>query len=407
MKKKWFLFSMAIIALLAIYFGLYYKNKELKYIPDSADAVVLIDVKNFTRKYLFETLTHPSAWFKDNKKKDKISWRDAGIKIPDFVQLFHLKNESFYNWNTVLEIKNKEEFLLFLKKNGFKNKRDNIYSNGNFSLKISGEICIIGTSEKNLSDIENSLQSTKNLINTDDFMTEGIGSLGIINNKKIEKYPITLEDNFIEISNFGDSKHATSFLSKNINSTEFATAQLDQKNIQFITKILKTDFLSHKKINAIEANVDLKQVTDTIVSYDYDDNFNEIEKISYQKIVQPQYFIQINTKNKEDLWTYFEQKKYINNQNQFNAIPFSPNKISKNETGILIHSDIHPKIKNNFKENFILIKNNPLILSSFKSVIASGQKKITDAAYLFYLNQDKKFFIRLAFKHQELPLILR
>lgn len=405
--RKWLLFLVPAIVLLVVYFGLYHKNKELKYIPDGADAVVLIDVKYLTRKYLAKTLSHPSVWFKDGGKKDKISWKDAGIKIPDFVQLFHLKNENFTSWYTVFEIKNSEAFKSFLKDQNFQTKGNSLYTNGNVFLKTNGKICIVGTSQKSFDVIENSLKSNKNLWNADDFMIDAIGSLGIVNGKNIGKYAIHLNDDSIEISNFSDLKKAEATLTQNSANTGFITAQLDRKNIQKISEVFKTDLFSHPEINSVDINSDLKQVTDTIISYDYDENFNEVEKISYQKIVQPQYLIQIKSKNPDELWKYFEQKKFINTQNQFTAIPFLPNKISKNESGILINTINHPKIKNSSEANFIFIKNNPLLLSSIKSLSPKLRKKAGELKSVFFWNEKKLNMLRFQFKSDELPLILR
>lgn len=405
--RKWLLFLVPAIALLAVYFFLYHKNKELKYIPEDADAVVLLDVKNLTRKYLAETISHPSVWFKDGEKKGKISWRNAGIKIPDFIQLFHLKNESFSNWYAVLEIKNKEELLLFLQDNSFQNKGNGYYSNGNVFLKINAENCIAGTSQKSLAAIETSLKSNSTLLNANEFITDEIGSLGIISGKSREKYSIHLNDDNIEISNSNAVKMAESVLSENMKQTGFISAQLDQKNIHRLSKLFQNSLFSDSKITSLNISVDLRQVSDTIISYDYDENFNEVEKISYQKIVQPQYLVQIKTKKPEEVWTSFEQKNWINQQNQFTAIPFLPNRISKNEKGILITSPAHPEITNDPAENFILVKNNPLLLSSFKSLPTKIVKKAGDLESVFYWNNKSQILLRFQFKSGGLPLILR
>lgn len=405
--KKWLLFLVPIIVFLPVYFGLYHKNKELKYIPYDADAVVLIDVKKLTRDYLSQTLSHPSTWFEKSESKGKKSWLKSGVKIPDFVQFFHLKNDSFSSWHTVLEIKDKEEFFSFLKDQNFQNKSSNLYTNGNFSLKIDGEICILGTSEKFLPQIESSLKSNKNILNADDFMGKGVGSLGIIDSKKIEKYAIILENNFIEISSYSGSKSAENVLSESLKSTDFTSAQLDQKNIKIISKLFKTDLFSHPEINSLDTTVDLKQVTDTIISYDYDNNFNEVEKISYQKIAQPQYYIQLKTKNPDAVWTDFKSKNQINEKNQFTAIPFLPNAVLQIKDNIVIHSKQYPTLRNQSQKNFILIKNNPLLLSSIKSLSASDRKKLSKLDYIFYHNDEAKRVLRLQFRPNKLPLILQ
>ncbi|WP_312076910.1 hypothetical protein [Chryseobacterium sp.] len=408
MKKRKLLFLIPIVILLAVYFGLYHQNKDLKYIPENADAIVLIDVKKLTRDYLSETLSHPSTWFEKSESKGKKSWLKSGVKIPDFVQFFHLKHENLSNWYTVLEIKDKEKLLSFLTAAKFQKKPQNIYSNGRFSLKISGKLLLMGTYEKSFSQLEKAFTSSKNKIrNADDFVIKGFGVLGILNEKKLEKYAINIGNDFIEISNIPDFKTEKVPLLKNKNSQHFLQADLDKANLYLVSKLFKSDIFSDSNINSLQLISDIKQQNDTIIIYDYDDNFNEVEKISYQKITQPQYFIQLKTKNTDAVWSDFKSKNQIDEKNQFTAIPFLPNKILKGKDHIVIHYKQHPTLKNESQTNFILIKNNPLLLSSIKSLSASDRKKLSELEYIFYHNNEEKRVLRLQFKPNELPLILR
>ena len=152
-------------------------------------------------------------------------------------------------------------------------------------------------------------------------------------------------------------------------------------------------------------SANLTQVNDTIVSYEYDDNFNEIEKISYQKIVQPDYEIVLQTSNPEKAWTYFQNKKWINAKNQFTAIPFQPNLMSVNKNHISIKSTRKSvKINETKNQNYIFIKNNPLLLSSFKTL---NNQFFKDIEYLFYGNKNQDYTVKIKFKKEKYPLILR
>jgi len=87
MKKKYVVLVITMLLSASIYFLLFHKNKSLKFIPENADAIVLIDVKKATRQYISELLTHPSEWLKDDKKnKIKIYFSKSGVKIPDFLK---------------------------------------------------------------------------------------------------------------------------------------------------------------------------------------------------------------------------------------------------------------------------------------------------------------------------------
>ncbi|KQT22410.1 hypothetical protein ASG31_03540 [Chryseobacterium sp. Leaf404] len=406
MKKKTLLYLIPAIVLMAVYFGLYHKNKDLKYIPDSADAAIIIDVKNITRQYLVEALTHPSVWFKDGKKKDKISWSDAGVRIPDFIQIFHLKNDEISNWNAVFEITDQEELLLFLKNRQFQPKGNGLFSNGIFSIKISGEHCMIGTSGKSFSAIEKALDRKKNIRNADDFMNDGSGGLGIFDKDKTEKYSIHLEDYAIEISDFKNFKPEELSLIKD-QSQDFLKAKLDQKNLQQIAGILKTDIFSDPNIESLQLVSDLKQETDTLISYDYDENFNEVEKVSYQKITQPQYQIQIKSENPGLVLDNFRRKKKVDEKQQFTGIPFLPNEIVKYSNAVFIRSKKHPELKDYPQKNFVLIKNNPLLFASLKTLSPNIRKRLDEAESVFYLNEGNQYLLRVQFKQGNLPLILR
>ena len=149
-------------------------------------------------------------------------------------------------------------------------------------------------------------------------------------------------------------------------------------------------------------------MNDTIISYSYDDNFNEVEKVSYQKIVQPFYQINIQSGDSEKLWSYFQQKAWINAQNQFTPIPFQPNTTTKNAAEITIESKGKEVIfGEKLSGNYIFIKNNPLLLDSFKTISASEKKKVGALDFLFYGNKGDYHYLKLNFKKEKLPLILR
>ena len=105
MNKKSLFTSLFIAFAIGLYFFLYHRNKTLKFVPDQADIIVLIDVKKSARQSLWSLATEPSNWLKTSKSKSTISsFRKSGLKIPDFLQVFHLRNTQITAWYTVLEI---------------------------------------------------------------------------------------------------------------------------------------------------------------------------------------------------------------------------------------------------------------------------------------------------------------
>jgi hypothetical protein len=408
MKKKYIFLVIIILLSVGVYFVLFHKDKSLKYIPENADVIVLVDVKKAKRQYISSYLMHPSKWFEEKKeKKNKISIRDSGLEIPDFLQIFHLNNTKISEWYTVLEINDKEKLSLFLKDRKFINDGKGIFKSNQFFVKINGEKCIVGTSDLNFNNIEKpfSQKFRNNVLNADSFMDDGLGSISFISELRTQNFSIDLKDDEIEIKNEQNSTNFESLISDLYKETQFLDAELDSENIKKIGSVFKENLTDSASVNHLKMCANLTQVNDTIVSYEYDDNFNEIEKISYQKIVQPDYEIVLQTSNPEKAWTYFQNKKWINAQNQFTAIPFQPNLIGVNKNQISIKSTRKSvKLNETKKQNYIFIKNNPLLFSSFKTL---NNQFFKDVEYIFYGNKNQDYTVKIKFKKEKFPLILR
>ena len=170
-----------------------------------------------------------------------------------------------------------------------------------------------------------------------------------------------------------------------------------------------TDLPLHStEINAAKAIVEIEQVNDTIITYRYDDDFNEIEEKSVQKILQPNYSIAMKSLQPEKTWEYFLRKNWINTQNQFTLIPFQPNYISQKNKEIIVKSLRNPvPIQGKINENYIFLRNNTSLFSSIKSLSAIEQKVISEIDYVFFGNQSKDYYLKIKLKKEKLPFILR
>jgi hypothetical protein len=203
MKKKVAAFILLILLVYG-YFILYHRDKELKYIPQNADAVVVLDVKKATRQYLLSFLGNPSVWGQsETKDKKGMSIKDSGVKIPDFLQVFHLEKTGFSDWYCILELKDKSKFLIYLNQNGFSRKGNDLFRKGHFFIKMEGPYCIAGTSDSAFENIKSLFQkfSQRTNFSSDDFIDGSLGSISLISNNKIRNFPICLNSDHIEISN--------------------------------------------------------------------------------------------------------------------------------------------------------------------------------------------------------------
>ncbi|AZA78740.1 hypothetical protein EG347_15120 [Chryseobacterium sp. G0186] len=411
MNKKKIIVPLLLLLTIAVYFVVFYKNKNLKYIPENADAVVLIDVKKLTGQYLFSLATHPSEWSRGKGKgKSAGSLKEAGIRIPDFLQIFHIKNTKFSEWYSVLELKDQQKFIAFLKQQKFTDKGNNRFQKDQIFLVINYGYCIAGTSELAFETIQQELlHAAGNTVrNADQFIQNTTGSISFISGQKIQNFSIELSDDEIEIKNNSKLDFLNSFASKLQNENHFLKLELDKENIKNITRFFNKDIADSSQAVSCKAAVELKQVNDTIISYEYDDNFNEIEKKTFQKITQPNYVINIQSNNPEKTWGYFQSKKWINSENQFTAIPFQPNEIIQNNTGVVIKS-IREVISSttNLNENYIFIRNNSLLYSSLKTLSNTEKRIISDIDYVLYGNKSHDYWVKIKAKKGELPLILR
>jgi len=408
MSRKKIIVPLVLLVVIVCYFVFFHKNKTLEFVPENADAVALVDVKKLTRQYISSFITHPSRWF-DGKKGDQESssvW-DAGVKIPDFLQIFHLKNTGFSHWYTVLELDGHQKFLSFLKKLKFIDKGENLYQKDHIFLSLQGDHCIVGTSEQDLASEHHLLlqSSAKKKYNADQFIEGTTGSISFISGQKIRNFSVELKDDEIEIKNTSKTETFNALLAKVQQKARFLEIELDAGNVKKFISFFNKSNTDIPEITHYKATAELEQVNDTIVTYGYDDNFNEIEKKTFQKITQPKYVISLQSPNPEKTWEYFQNKKWINSQNQFTIIPFQPNSIYKNKEGVVIESTRNPiQLSPDLRENYIFIKNNAL-LSSSASFINRGILSTLD--YIFYGNKAEDYYIRLQGKKGKLPLILR
>lgn len=407
-RKKLILFGVLLVAVV-VYFVLFQKDKALKFIPENADAVVLIDVKNLSRQYIYSFVSHPSQWFKEKSEKS-FSMKESGLKIPDFVQIFHLKDSRFSEWYSVVEIKDQQKFLTFLNDKKFVEKGNRSFQKEQFFLKIEGEYCIFGTSNIGFTQISQQIsQSTKTAhFNANQFIDEGVGSVSFIAGKEIANFSIDLNEDDIEIKNTSNTDVFSSVIKKILGENHFLEIELDAKNIKNAASFFNKSFGDSAQISYLKSSSKLQQVNDTIITYDYDDDFNEIEKVAVQKIVQPSYEISLQSKFPQQTWEYFQHKKWINAQNQFTAIPFQPNLIQKNSEGITIKSIKYPvKISSKINENYIFIKNDPLLLNAVSTFTQQQKDLISTVDYIFYGNKAQNYYLKLKMKKGELPFILR
>ncbi len=411
MKKKWTFLSLVFVIGL-FYFVRYHKNREIYALPKEADVVITFDKKNIVAYYFTEWLKNPSGWLQSEPSKSNINFRKSGVKIPDFPQLFHLKNEAFNQWYFVLEIENKSKLLKLLAQQNFKKEQPNLFTKAKISLMIADDFLIValgksGTNQ-NLTKLSNNLK-TKNLkwATAQDFIQNSHASINFYNNKKLKQFEINLTKDTIEIGDFSENKNFENTIKKQSTEPYFLQLQLGQealKNLAVLDQDFKTEEL---QLNSIKAFVELHKVKDSIITYSYDENFNEVENISFQEIVQPAYTLSIASKNPKKTMSYFYQHHWINAKNEFTKIPFLPNSIHQKKSEIVISSTRKlSKYEDNKLNNFIFINNSTDFVNLFSTWSPTEKSLLNDIDYVF-INAEKSGSAKIGIRKKEKPLILR
>lgn len=411
MNKKKLIVLVVVLFAAVIYFVFYHKKNTLTMVAANADVIILVDAKKLTRQYVYSLATHPSQWFgSKNKDENSISILKSGVKIPDFFQVFHLKNSKISDWYSVFEFKDKQKFIAFLKQQKFTDQGNNIFRKDQIYIKMSDKNCIVGTSDQGFESIGHQMLSSSknNVLDAGKFINRGVGGILFTSDHNIPNLSIEINEDHIEIKNHSNSYDPAPIISKLQQTKSFLETELNAANLNNFSSLFDKAFAESSQISHLKATANLEQVNDTIITYGYDDNFNEVEKESIQKIIQPNYVIDLQSSDPEKTESYFQNKKWINAQKQFTAIPFQPNVIEKNKTGFKIKStrksiQLSPKLN----ENYIFVRNNALLLSSFKSLTKPEKKLISDIDYIFYGNNEQDYYLKLKFKKGKLPLILR
>ena len=417
MKTKFKLVILIFVCVLGcVYYFLFYKNNNLKFIPYNTDAVLIMDIKNIQNHYLKEILKNPTAW-KFNiftKDDDRISILNSGIEIPYFIQVFHLKNTSFATWFSIFELNDSEKFLQFLKQEKFINKGKNIFQKDDICIKINTENCLISYNSKMLEleklnkYLSNKNSFTQNVQSTQYLTNYAAGSFVFLD-KNIKPIQIYFNRNTILFDNNNEnlSKEFTKFY-PNIFELNFNTDLLEKTKI-FYNKYADLKFIDSLHLNNIHAEIhDVKQVKDSIITYNYDDNFNETKEVSFQKILQPLYSVTFSTENSKNLMDYFTKNEWINNKNQFVKIPFQPNFTTVSSNNILISTEkiAKGKVKNSAINYFFFTNSNTYLWNELHFLSMENKKKITFLESIHFINKNNEYFLKIQFKENNLPWIL-
>ncbi len=346
MLKKLIYILLGVTAILLVTYFARYKQASnfTNRIPATATAVININTRQLEHHLLVDLLTHPSSYidFTPSIEEDSVEEESfsltKGISIPKNVLLFTDGNTLGSAWySSIFELDDETELSRFLVSEKFnKEQHDsiNLYKKGILIFGIKNNKLIICF---NANGKKETIKKLNTYFNETIFLQTTSSLLKSLDNKSDISYT-TLKKDFL-IANFqkgklkigGDFNPGFDLFKTNSqpvffkNSIASISGTFNKKSSHF-KKLLKTSDLrkfeefTHLSADSIiskwngDFSITLKSIepkTDSIITYNYDDDFNKVEVISTQEIIIPDMNISLGKVPENSLFNYFQQKKAI------------------------------------------------------------------------------------------------
>lgn len=348
-KKLGSLFVTICIVLIAIYIFRYKLEVVLDgKIPKSATEIIHVDLRQIEHHFLADAIKNPSKYINfKTKKKEKESLRKT-VSIPK--NLLFFTNTSTYKsawFSNFVNVKNGDKLQRYLLQEGFKEvTSDNLklFNKDRITIGIlNGKIVIAIKKQREDSVVqvfENLFQETS-FYEKNDYLLQSIANSQsdiTYSSAKADFLEANFENGLLEIKGTLISELFLDdiYVDNSENSVGFMAAKVNKKHTLF--KSLSShkngkkfnDFTKLSLDSIIDkwdgrVVIDLNSVDktiDTIVTYEYDDDFNKIEKKSIQELRTPDVNFILGSKG--SLYTYFMENnaiRSIDNDTLFTSIP--------------------------------------------------------------------------------------
>ena len=354
MRKKWGYFFIVFAIVLVVLYLWRYKQSQVfeNRVPASASKVVNVNLRQIENHLLFDFLANPITYLKPRKRKDSLkkprTSLTKGISIPQNV-LFYTNSEEFKNnwFSSIITINNLEKLSRFLVKEKFAQRTEGnfvFYTKANVVLAIKDEQLIMGLKSDKKATI---FQLLISLFDVKDYLPEDDTILKPLINSESD-VSFSSGDDWLE-ANFNkgvfelQGKLSSDLFVTNANQTPNAngivslSGKINRHNSTFkqflAVKKEKFNEITHLSLDSIvdkwngKLNMNIasvEQKTDTIVSYEYDDDFNKVEIKSTQEKKIPSLGLTLGQEKSSSLSDYFYSKnaiQIIENDTVFTAIP--------------------------------------------------------------------------------------
>ncbi len=318
---------MLVITATAVCIKLFYKTYQVKRVAQSADLVITINKKNIINTLLWDALTTPSQWnlksIFSSAKKDS-SWLQM-VDLPDYIFLFHSAGQPGNIYYSVNEIDGEKDFSNGLKKYHFtKTEITQLYEeyysaengvalikNGNTFLAAFLQPDQFSYASKTAIELFKNQQYISKAIVEKTINVSSHVACWVKKNEFLQADAV-LKANFDkeQININGSLTPATMYQFK---EADFSYSDSCLANIAFVKpsgaawSILPENF-KRKLSNMLSGNADsllsgnaamqlslqsIKPKIDSAITYIYDDDFNKIEKVVVDNIMEPSLQISI------------------------------------------------------------------------------------------------------------------
>jgi len=369
-KKKWALIILAVFLIWG-YFRLFYKTYNEKAVAQSADCIIVLDVKRITNTLIWNMLTTPGQWKTGklfSKKSKGVNWMDM-VKLPDYIMLFHSASQPANAWYMLLTIKNNPDFDEGLKQFQFEKINANEYVSKTYGIhffKQDDRILVANASVENknlLAQVANELftkrsyiskASLSKVVNANSHLAvyfapnQFLQKEGIIS-ANFDKKKISISGSLTPYKQFGFKETSFGYTDNSLCSMGFTQpsqavyAMLNKKDKEKISTALNVniDSVLLQTNTSYSLNLtDVKQRADSAISYTYDEEFNKVEKIIVNDIQEPAFDFLITGENVSAIYSYLQQSKKLEKTTAgdvFLPMPFVRSYCSKkNETRLSI-----------------------------------------------------------------------
>jgi hypothetical protein len=347
--KKFLKITAAIVILLLIFFVGMFKYRryvaEQTLIPKNATSLIKINVDELYKTLASNMLGNPSYYFKSDFKKDTSNKPDKfnnGLKIPASLYFYTIERKSGIYFSR-FEVKNVNDFenalrnlmhLEITKKtegtNIAKSKLGNVviyYNSKSAAISLSVNVENV---DKELMDILNQKNFVKAIDSKFKYASKSVQHIAF--ETALHQGSFDFDNGVVNFNDLviADQIIPTNTHNRGYNKSAIASLWLnaDFKNVThraFKTKNFSIDPDSILKYYKGSVDFDWSstiQQTDSIVTYDYNDDFEKVAKVSLQKRDVPQFSIAINA-DASGLKNYLAKQKIINlDSNQVNKSAF-------------------------------------------------------------------------------------